>query len=109
MTSSSAARAAALLGALAILAIPIGVVVADVSASIGLLEALYYAVPAAAVLAVLALIAGRRARFARARSITGRGAGPVRTGRFLAWLGAWVAFVGVVTLGVYLGLRLAQG
>jgi hypothetical protein len=109
MTSNRAARTAALLGAVAVLAIPAGAVVAQESPTIGLLDALYYAVPAAVVAALLALIAGRRARLAQTMSISGRGAGAVRLGRFLAWLGAWAALAGAATVAVYLGLRLAQG
>jgi hypothetical protein len=109
MTSNRAARAAALFGALAVLAIPAGAAVAQKSPTIGLLDALYYAVPVAIVAAVLALFAARRARLAQALSISGRGARAVRFGRVLAWLGAWAAFAGAVTVAVYLGLRLAQG
>jgi hypothetical protein len=108
MTSSNAGRIAALLGALAVLAIPAGAVAAQESSSLGLLEALYYAVPAACVLAVAALVAVRRARLALARSVTGRGAGLVRAARILAWAGTWAAGTGAIALGVYLGLRHGQ-
>ena len=79
MTSSRrASAAAAVLGALAVLANP------------------------GAVLALTALAANRRARFARARSVySGNG----RWGARLAWAGLYAEVIGVVALGVYGALR----
>ncbi len=107
--SRGAARAAVLLGTLAVLAIPAGVVASRYVNGIPLLDAVYVAVPAAAVLALGAVGASRRARFALSRSVRpDRGARLVRTGRMLAWAGVYVAVTGALALGVLGVLRLAQ-
>ena len=107
-SSRRPARAAIVLGALAVLAIPIGVVVAQVSAAIGLLDALYVAVPVAAVLGLIALGAARRARFALARSLHPEARGLVRAARLFAWAGLYAGLTGALALGVYGILALAQ-
>ena len=60
-SNRGAARAAVLLGALAVLAIPAGVVAAQLSARLRLLETLYVVVAAAAVLGLLGALARRAA------------------------------------------------
>jgi hypothetical protein len=98
---------AVVLGALAVLVVPAGVVASRYVSGVTLLLSLYYAVPAAAVLGILAWIASRRARSRVAWSVREHGLGPVRLGRFLAWAGLYVAFIGGVALGVYAGLHAA--
>jgi hypothetical protein len=104
-SSSGAARAAGIFGALAILAIPAGVVASRYTSVVTLLESLYFTVPAAFVLALIALSANRRARLARARSVRPEGG---RLSSFLAWAGLYVAVIGAVALAVYGALRAAQ-
>jgi hypothetical protein len=107
MSSSKARgdRAAAFFGALAVLAIPVDVVVSKYLNGVELIRSLYVAVPLAAVFALTALTAARRARLTRARSVyAGRG----RLGGRLAWAGVYCAFTGGVALAVYGGLRAAQ-
>ena len=105
MTSSRrASTAAAVFGALAVLANPGAVLAAQVLKGVQLLRALYVGVPVAVLLALLALLAARRARLAHARSVFADGKAP-RLGRLLAWAGLYAAVIGVVALGVYGALR----
>jgi hypothetical protein len=105
--SRAAAFLAVVLGAAAVLVVPAGVVASRYVSGVTLLRSLYYAVPASAVLGVLAWVSSRKARYRVAWSIREQGGGPVRLGRFLAWAGLYVAFVGAVALGVYAGLHAA--
>jgi hypothetical protein len=105
--SRLAARLAVVLGALAVLLVPAGIVASRYVSGVTLLQSLYYAVPASFVLGLLAWAASRKARYRLARSLSERGLGPVRLGRFLAWAGLYVAFTGAVALGVYAGLHAA--
>lgn len=108
MTSSrGAARAAIFFGALAVLAIPAGVL-ASRETNVTLIRSLYAAVPLSCLLGLVAVGASRRARFALAQSIRPAGRGLVRTARFVAWLGLYVGITGALALGVYAVLRLAQ-
>jgi hypothetical protein len=108
MSSSSAtARAAGLFGALAVLANPAGVVAAQLLSGVALIRALYVSVPTAVVLALIALAASRRARFARARSVYADSRGRGRPSRFLAWAGLYAAVTGALALGIYGALRAA--
>lgn len=104
-SNNGAARAAGLFGLLAVLVVPAGILVSRFTSVVTLLQALYYTVPAAVVLALAALTANRRARFARARSIRPDSG---RRSSFLAWAGLYVAAIGVVALAVYGALRAAQ-
>jgi hypothetical protein len=98
-------RAAGLFGALAVLAIPVDVAASKYLSGIELIRSLYVAVPVAAVLALTALVAARRARFARARSVyEGNG----RWGARLAWAGLYCAVTGAIALAIYGGLRAAS-
>jgi hypothetical protein len=98
-------RAAALFGALAVLAIPVDVAVAKYLNGIELLKSLYVAVPVSAAFALIALVSERRARLARARSVY---AGNGRWGARLAWAGLYCAVTGAIALAIYGGLRAAQ-
>ena len=109
MTSSRPkARAAILCGAVAVAAIPVGAVAAQVSHGLRLLETLYVVVPVAFVLGVFAVGSSRRARFALDRSVRSERRGVVRTARVLAWLGLYAGVTGGLALGVYGLLRFAQ-
>jgi hypothetical protein len=108
MSSSRKARsgvAAGIFGALAVLAIPVDVAVAQYVNGVELLKSLYVAVPVAAVLALTAVVAARRARLARARSVY---AGGGHWGARLAWAGLYCAVTGGIALAIYGGLRAAQ-
>jgi hypothetical protein len=107
-SSRAPAVAAVVVGALAVVTIPLGVVVAQVSARLRLLETLYVVVPLAALLGLLALAASRRARFNATRAVTERGRGPLRLARVAAWAGLYAGVTGAVALGVYGALRWAQ-
>jgi hypothetical protein len=106
-SNKRAARAAVLIGALAVLAIP-GAVVAPRVSRVSLLHALYVGVPVAAALGILAFLASRRARFVAARSIDPQSAGPVRTARVFAWAGLYSGITGGLALAVYAALVWAQ-
>jgi uncharacterized membrane protein YidH (DUF202 family) len=99
---------AALLGLLAIAAIPIGMVVASRSSSISLLEAEEVAVAAGIVIGLLAISLARRARYRVDRSVRRRGDRFVRTARLVAWSGLYVACVGGLSLAFY-GLLVLKG
>jgi hypothetical protein len=107
-SSRPAARAALFLGALAVLAIPAGVGVAQILANVGLLQALYVAVPVAAVLGLLAVGASRRARFRLAQSLHPESRRLVRAARVVAWAGLYAGVTGGLALGVYAILTWAQ-
>ena len=105
-SSRGAARAAVLLGALAVLAIPAGVVAAQLSGRIRLLETLYVVVAAAVVLGLAAVVAARRARLNASRTISAHGG--VGLARVVAWAGAYAGVTGALALAVYGLLRWAQ-
>jgi hypothetical protein len=105
--SKAAARSAVFLGLLAVLAIPTGVVAAQFLSGVSLLRSLYGAVPAACVLALVAVVCSRRARASALRSVR-LAAGPVRLGRFFAWAGIYAGVTGALALAVYAALRWAQ-
>jgi hypothetical protein len=106
-SNKRAARAAVVLGALAVLAIPAALLAPQIS-RVSLLHALYTGVPVAAGLALLALVASRRARFLAARSVDPQSAGPVRTARLFAWAGLYAGVTGGLALAVYAALVWAQ-
>jgi hypothetical protein len=97
-SSNGAAYASILLGALAVLAVPAGVVASRVLEDVRLLV---IAVPVAFVLSLLALSAARRARFRVDRSVFRRRARTAKLGRFLAWTGLYVAVIGALALAFY--------
>ena|SRR5579885_3015453 len=102
------ARAAVLLGALAVVAIPGGVLAARSSGRLRLLETLYVVVPVAVLLGLVALGASRRARYNATRSLSERGRGPLRLARAAAWAGLYAGLTGALALGVYGALRWAS-
>ena len=104
-SSSGAGRAAGVFGLLAVVVIPAAVLASRYVSGVTLLESLYVSVPASFVLALIAVAANRKARFARARSIRPEGR---RLDAFLAWAGLYVAVIGAVALAVYGALRAAQ-
>jgi hypothetical protein len=106
-SSRRAARAAIVFGALAVLAIPAGIL-ASRETTVTLVRSLYASVPAACLLGLIAVGAARRARANAGLSIRPERRGPLRTARFLAWLGLYVGVTGALALGVYAVLRLAQ-
>ena len=82
MTSSRAvARVGLALGALGVLAVPVGVAAAQALRTLTLLRALYISAPAAVALALLGLLAARRARLAAQRTVFADRRGPLRTAR----------------------------
>ena len=99
--SRLAAFFAALLGLIAVLAIPAACLAAAYTVRVTLLEAVYIAVPVAFVAALCALAAYRRARARLDRSVRRAGAGAVRTARFLAFTGLYLALTGALALGFY--------
>src|SRR3954454_20492667 len=105
-SNRGAARAAVVLGALAVLAIPAGVLAAQLSARLRLLETLYVVVGVAAVLGLLAVWAARRARVNAARTLSA--AGGVGVARVVARSGAYAGLTGALALAVYGILRWAQ-
>jgi hypothetical protein len=105
-SNRGAARAAVVLGALAVLAIPAGVLAAQLSGRLRLLETLYVVVGVAAVLGLLAVWAARRARLSAARTLSA--AGGVGFARVVAWSGAYAGLTGALALAVYGILRWAQ-
>jgi hypothetical protein len=105
-SNRGAARAAVVLGALAVVAIPAGVLAAQLSSQLRLLETLYAVVAAAVVLGLLALYAARRARLNAARTLSA--ADGVGFARVIAWAGAYAGITGALALAVYGILRWAQ-
>jgi hypothetical protein len=107
-SSSRTARAAGLLGALAVLAVPIAVLASRRLSGVTLLHSLYFAVPLSCLLGLIAVTLTRRARFAAARSVRPDAAGPGRISRSLAWAGLYVGITAALALAVYGMLRWAQ-
>jgi hypothetical protein len=107
-SSSRSAGVAALLGALAILILPLSVVAAQISAQLDLLHRLYVAVPVDVAVALTAVLLVRRTRLDQARQVQPRGVKLVRLARVLAYAGLYVAVTGALALGVYGILRWAQ-
>lgn len=106
MTSSRAAARIGLgVGVLGVVAVPVGVLAAQALRSLTLLRALYISAPAAVALALIALLASRRARLAAQRSVFAERRGPLRTSRAAAWLALYVGVTAGLALGVYWILR----
>jgi len=107
-SSKRASRAfAAVFGLLAVLASPAAVLASQQLKGVPLIRALYFSVPGAAVLALIAVSFARRARFAHARSVYADARRAPRIARFLAWAGLYAAVTGALALGVYGALRAA--
>jgi hypothetical protein len=107
-SSSRTARAAGLLGALAVLAVPGAVLASRRLSGVTLLHALYVAVPASCLLGLVAVALTRRARFVASRSVRPDAVAPGRISRSLAWAGLYVGFTAALALAVYGVLRWAQ-
>ncbi len=101
MSSSRETRLAIALGALAVLAIPVGGACSALTASVQLLPAVYVAVPVAFVLGLGAVGAYRRARAQLDRSVRRVGERTLRIARFLALAGLYVAVTGALALAFY--------
>ena len=97
----SSSRAGALIGALGVLAVPAAVIAPRVVGGVTLLGALYYAVPLALVLGLVALAVSRRARFSAQRTVFANRAGPVRSARILAWLAVYIGITSGISIAVY--------
>jgi hypothetical protein len=94
-----------LLGLLALVAIPAGVLAAQFLAGVPLLHALYVTVGIAVGCGICSWVAARRARLARARSVTPSAS---RWPMLIAWAALYVGITGALALGVYGALRGAQ-
>jgi putative Mn2+ efflux pump MntP len=101
MSSSRAARFAVFFGAVAVLAIPVGVAAAAFTSKVMLLPAVYVAVPIAFVLGLLALASYRRARAQLERRVRRPGEHIVRAARLLVFAGLYFAVIGALALGFY--------
>ncbi len=88
-------------GLLAVAVLPVTVLVSYETDRYSYLES-GFAVPGAALLAIVAIVLGRRGR-KRQRQALGRvrGARVARLGRLLGWLGFYLAATGALALGVY--------
>jgi hypothetical protein len=101
MSGSRAARLAAALGAVAVLAIPVAVAGAAFTTRVQLLPAVYVAVPVAFVTGLGGVAAYRRARANLERSVRRVSERSVRIARFLALAGLYLAVTGALALGFY--------
>ena len=101
MSGSKAAWIAAVLGAVALLAIPVAVAAAAFTKVVQLLPAVYVAVPVAVVTGLGGVAASRRARAKLERSVRRASARSVRVARFLALAGLYLAVTGALALGFY--------
>jgi hypothetical protein len=100
-SSNPAAAWAAAVGLLAVVALPAGVALAQISARVKLLQA-SAAIPVAALLGAVALLLARRARRRSERTL-GRagGEGTARAARILGVLGLCIAASGAIAVGFY--------
>ena len=103
--SRAVARTSVALGALAVLAVPAGVVAAQSLKGVTLLRSLYVSAPAAIALALIAVVTARHARAVAQRTVFAERRGPVRVARFLAWLGLYVGVTAALAIAVYWILR----
>jgi len=103
-SSRVTARVAIVLALVAILAIPVAAVLAWQTTTL-LLHSLYIAVPVAIVAGLAAVALSRRARYRLDRSVRRAGERIVRTSRWLAWSGLYVALTGALALVFYGVLR----
>jgi hypothetical protein len=104
-SSRTTARAAILLGALGVLAVPLSIAASHELKGVTLLRGLYYAVPTAIACGLVALLVARRARLAGQRSVFAERRGPVRAARWAAWLALYAGITAAIAVGVYWVLR----
>ncbi len=83
------------------LAIPAAGAAAAFTSRVTLLRAVYIAVPAAGVLALISFAAYRRARARLERNVRRAGGGIVRTARFLSYAGLYLAVTGGLAIAFY--------
>ena len=103
--SKGSARAAASAGAVAVAAIPAGILASRWVTGVNLLQSLYYSVPFSIVVSLLALLGSRRARLEARRTVFQERVGPIRAARRLAWLGVYLGVTGALAVAVYWALR----
>jgi len=92
---------AAFFGLVALLAIPAAGALAAYTTRVTLLRGVYIAVPVACAAGILAVATYRRSRARLERSVRRVGSRAVRTARFLAFAGLYVAVTGALALGFY--------
>jgi hypothetical protein len=95
------AALAAFFGLVAILAVPVAGAVAAYTTRVTLLRGVYVAVPVACAAGLIAVAAYRRSRARLERSVRRVGVRVVRTARFLAFAGLYVAVTAALALGFY--------
>jgi membrane protein implicated in regulation of membrane protease activity len=94
-----------LVGLAAVATIPAAVVAAEFYAVVTLLESSVSIAPAA-VLSILAILLGRRARRTVERTLgRARGGGLARLGRILGWLGVYLVVTASISVATYYVLR----
>ena len=103
--SKGAARAAATAGAVAVVAIPAGILASRWVAGVNLLQSLYYSVPFSIFVSLIALLGSRRARVEARRTVFQGRVGPLKAARRLAWLGVYMSVTGALAVAVYWILR----
>ena len=101
-------RAAILVGALGLAAIPAGVGASWQLGAVGLLSAVEAAVPVALALGLVAVSLARRSRYRIARSVKREGERLVRVASLLAWSSVYLGMIGAISLGFY-GLLVVRG
>ena len=103
--SKAKAKAAATAGAVSVVAIPAGILASRWVSGVNLLQSLYYSVPFALVVSLIAVLASRHARLEAQRTVFQDRIGPLRAARRLAWLGVYMAITGGLAVAVYWILR----
>jgi hypothetical protein len=87
-------------GLLAAASLPAAIAVAELTDHLRLIEAAW-AIPAAVVLGLVALVLARRGRRRAARSVARRGSRSARVGRLLGWLAVALGVAGVIALAFF--------
>ncbi len=101
MSSSRPVRVATILGLVAFLATPIGVIYAQEIGGLTLLQGTEVGVALAVVCALAAVACVRRARFRLAWSVREENLRAARIASLLAWAGVYAAVTGGIALGAY--------
>jgi hypothetical protein len=108
MSGTKASPAAIVLGALGVAAIPLAVVASRRLTGVTLLRATEVAVAVGFLLGLVAISLARRGRYRVDRTVSRRGVGLARAGRFMAWAAIFFAVAGAIALGFY-GLLVLRG
>jgi small basic protein len=103
--SKAKAKAAATAGAVSVAAIPAGILASRWVTGVNLLQSLYYSVPFALFVSLIALFGSRRARLEAQRMVFQDRVGPLRAARRLAWLGVYMGITAALAVAVYWILR----